>query len=735
MAGNRTEFVLKARSEGFQDVSRTGRKSISELAAEGKKLERTYVGIISKQVELVKSLKKVKEGTDAYRALERQLNSVQKAGAKVQQTIAGINRATAENKMKQGRFTQGLLQGLVPEAAYLERGPGMFRQALGAELGKRMRGVASGGVHTFTSGMGGIIEALQSVPGGGLAAAPLQMQMGFAQQYLAFRGQEMQAVPYLRSRMGGISGQEWERRQYGAAWDPQRMAARRAEAARMARAEVGQVPESEFLPGGKHAPGPWMSSELGELERGTAKRTRVGPYGAWEEAAPPEAFQDLKARRRMAVMVGRDQLTAERERQIGEELMQRDLRRVRRPETLMDTIRRQGLSVGMAAPEALQAAAAITQAGGGRGAELRSQGMLPAAFGAMRAYGVGYGTAGQFLAAGRRGGLTGAAGASGQALVSTVGDALRMGLEGSEITAYVDQIAQGIAQWRQTGIPVNRESIAGMSRAIALTGVGAIRGGAMAQGLAGKAQELARRGPQTPEEVLLLQELGWKPGTGALGYEKAQMAIESGEALKPDLVQRLLGRVMGPGAGEGGTPEEQAKARQRGRSLLGMLDVEVGPIEMAAMAAQLGVGEMPPELAARLQQTQREMRRGGKEARDVATPEEMLRQAEQMTPAEVRRAKALENKEIGQGGKYIDAMFNLEETTRKVADAFNVLAAAPFQQLTQAISDLATMAPEFALVVKKVIDKVKDEPGQGAIEKKVHEYRSPPISFSLWGAE
>lgn len=718
----KTEFVLKARAEGFSDVSRTGRKSLSELAAEGKKLERVYQGIIGKQVDLLKHLRRVKEGTDAYKALERQLTSVQKAGEKVQQTIAGINRATAEQKMKQGRFTQGLLQGLVPEAAYLERGPGMFRQAMGAELGKRMRGVATGGVHTFTSGLGGIIEALQSIPGGGLAAAPLQMQMGFAQQYLAFRQQQMQAVPYFRGNMGGISNAEWAKRQYAQDWDPARMTARRAEAARLAREGVAQVPEAEFLPGGKYAPDVWATSELQAAERATMKRTRTGPKGSWDEEAPPEAFRDLAAMRRRAVLQGRERLAQEREGEINVELGRQARLRLRRPESLMDLVRRQGQRLGMASPESLEAATAITRVGGGRGRELRDQGMIPAAFGAMRAYGVGFDTAGQFLGAGRRGGLVGAQGASGQALVSTVGDALRMGLEGSEVATYVDQIAQGIQRWRQTGIPVNRESILGLSKAMALTGLGAIRGGAAAQGLVGRAQELSRRGPQSAEEVLLLQELGWRPGTGAAGYERAQMAIESGEALKPDLVQRLLGRVMGEGAGAMATPEQQAQARVRGRSLLQSLGVEVSAEEMMGMASQLGVGKMPPELAARLEQTQQEMRRGRREARGVQTPEEMAAMAERLTPGEMRRKAAMTDKEIALGGKYVNSMFDLEETTRKLADAFNVLAAVPFATMTQSIRDMAESLPGMATAMKNFAQNFAPESGTRSITRTVRDF-------------
>jgi hypothetical protein len=706
MATQRSRFEIEAKAVGFKEtgaaaekVGKVGRSAISGMLKEGKALRDVFRGLVQEQIRLNKEMSAAGRGTDAWKKVAAELRGVSKEAAGVLSLMSQIGEATKDQASKKGRFYKGLLQGLVPEINNIKEGPGMWRQALGAEIGKRSRGVGAGMANTFTHGIGGIAQALQSVPGGGFMSAPMMMAMGFAQQNLAYQGVQNQALPFLNVRGGGLSVSEAERRRYAAAWDPKRVAARETQAARMAQEKVAGIPDAEFLPGGKHAPDAWVTSELGGLEAAARKRWRHGPKGMWEEDAPPETRRDLANRRKMVAAGGRARLAEEQQGDIVTELRRQAMNKAgARPQTLRSLIAETGVDFGMAAPEALQMIAQVSQVGGGRGAALQAQGMVPAAMAAQTGYGIGAETSGAFLQAGRRGGLVGGLGDAGGALAGAIQDGLKLGLQGSELTDWVAKIGEGIQQWRQTGIPFNKDSTAALAGAVAGVGLGATRGAVVAQGLATAAQGLSQRGPSSPEELMMLQEVGgWKPGTGAAGFEAAQAQLEGGKGLTSEAVQRLMKRAMSAGGGGAG-------GRLVARRMLKQLGIQTGVEEMQGWGAQLEGGEMPAELKARIEQGRADQEAGAKEAdqiRRLGLEEVVSRQVAGGT----KQQAGLTNKEISIGGGMLKTMFNLEEGTHAMARSFEVLAGrgGPLEKLTDATRTLSSEMPKLAAKLRFLV--------------------------------
>ncbi len=224
MPQERTDVVIKTRTEGLgqtgsdlQNLGQRGAASMAKVEKEVKRLDSTFSKLTDRQLELSKVMADIEDkASPAYRKLAKDMSAVQKEAAGIERTLKNVQRtyketdATAEQsankrkqqQQKQGAFTQGLAQGLIPEAAYLQRGPGMFRQAAGAAIGGRMRGAAGGMANMPFTGAAGLGQALQSIPGGGFLAMPLMQSMQYAQQSLQHRTQQQQLKPFLRMGMG-----------------------------------------------------------------------------------------------------------------------------------------------------------------------------------------------------------------------------------------------------------------------------------------------------------------------------------------------------------------------------------------------------------------------------------------------------------------------------------------------------------------------------------------------------
>jgi hypothetical protein len=358
-----------------------------------------------------------------------------------------------------------------------------------------------------------------------------------------------------------------------------------------------------------------------------------------------------------------------------------------------------GQAMGMTEVEALQFAGGVTQVGGGGQAGMEQAGMMQAGFAAKRLYGVDEGTSGAFLKAQRRGGLAGLEagkeGGGGEALAGTIGDAMKLGLEGSEINDYLKIMAEGIQQFQQTGIPFPKDAFSGMGDELAKMGVSGPRGTHVVRGLTQAAQALSTRGPQNAAELMMMQTMGGYQGGGAEGFEAAQLQLEQGK-MDPKNMQKLFGRFMQAGGGG-------AQGRMLFRNVMGGMGVQIGVKESQLMEAQMSgtlTGSQEKELA-EIQANRDRVEKGGGVA-GMGAPGgagAMWKQAEvamEKWGGAVASQAAIVNKQADVGERLIVPMQNFELSTTVLAGAITTLAAGPVKALSVGMLGLANVVQGIA---------------------------------------
>lgn len=334
----------------------------------------------------------------------------------------------------------------------------------------------------------------------------------------------------------------------------------------------------------------------------------------------------------------------------------------------------QGLALGgLNQQQALESVMGMLQAGGGTMTDVKDQGMLGASFAAKTAYGVDAGTSGAFLKAGRRGGLTGARGQGGAALARTIDEGRSLGLsEGSETTAYLAQIAQGISSFEQTGIPINSKSISNLGGEFAKSGMGGVRGRVLGGGIQRAAQGLTQRGIQSSTDLLMAQTLGGFKGGGMDDYENSMIQLESGKFGEgPEGKERLksfVGKLMKAGGGG-------ATGRQVVRKGFAGLGVSMGVAETKSFTKSIMGGEMTAEETAQAAQVREEMAGGVKGATGGVAG--LKAQADDILKGyggAVKRAAALQNEQNRIGATMLPAMQNLQDSALNINKLFTALA-------------------------------------------------------------
>jgi hypothetical protein len=527
--------VSKAAAVAAKDQLKNAKDVEKELDRMGSQLK----DLARLQVSLNKQMEKVDKTSGTYKELAgrmkdvtKQQDDLQRAARNVERAFQDQGKAVTAAQMAQGGFAQGLLQGVTPGVGpFLQRGPGMRRQAIGMGVGRMARGLAGGAARAPFAGMQGIAQALSAMPGGGLLAGPMMLAAAQAGPALAYRGAMQQAMPFLgtgatREAAAGVRARLSPER-------IRRLAERRA------------------------------TTEIGYEERYTT--VGEGPT-IYEERFAHTVDEQLRT-------AETKRLEATRARRIGE--VTADRRR------FFGTITGAGAGLaGMAKPEAMQFAAQIAQIGGGRAIDMPKD-FFRTAFAARTLYGVGPEATGAFMQAGRRGGLVGGAGRGGEALAETIGQATAIGLEGSEINDFLSVIAGGIQDWKRTGIQINAGAITGIARGVGAA-VGAVRGMAIARGMQAAATGMSARGPQTTLDLMMMQAAGYRGG-GAGEFEAAQIAIEKG--LTSDQWNVILKRLIRQGGGaETGRLYAATMFRQAGITM---------PASEMAKLAQEGIGEVP----------------------------------------------------------------------------------------------------------------------------------------------
>lgn len=430
----------------------------------------------------------------------------------------GRGRPGGPDDPRRGSFTQGVLQG-AGFGPYLQRGPGMFRQAAGMSVGRAAGGMARGAAAMPFRGLGGLAEGLGSLPGGGLVGSALETavgtaesQLGFQQALLGFGGLDSAS---RRSRAGRA-------RLMQQATAQARTRAAAANEAAAARAREASPIDFELRGMQTRTGGVAMGMDDFEVQR-VEENIRRGSASRTESmVAEARARAQTQARRRF----GNDPMSA--------------FRRSTRDLTVFDQT--QALQFAQQAGlSGIDGSFAAAQRGGGLRSALAAQ-----------TIGVGdAGTLGGFLRGQRRGGIVGAE-APGAGIAETIEGAFAAGFDRSEAVQLLQSINQGQQQFIQSGIPINPQSILSISRGVTgAFGAGA-RSAAVAQGVTRAAGQVSERGPRSAEEFLLLRTLGGFRGGGLEGLEEAQARLEGGQFGQDqlfDFIRRASGAAGGGAAG------------------------------------------------------------------------------------------------------------------------------------------------------------------------------------------
>ena len=749
MAETRTDLLVQAKAKGFQEVQQQASKVIDAAAKattnqikgfaklegagraykkEIKALEPQLIDLTKQQLATTRAMEGMAKGSKVYQQLGQNLREINTQYSK----LAGMRDKLKElfgprggpgqpltaKDMARGGFMQGLVQGGLH--VDLQRGPGMWRQAAGMATGTMLRGFAGAPF----GGVGGVQQGLAGIPGvGGFLAGQFGTAMGFGEGALGVQQARLGALPLFGAGRGnrrrvqeaqaraaeGVRVEDYTAS--GQFLTPDVIAERAAAAGKYAAANVKMTPEMQAQANATYremfqATARRQAEESGWRGKPTeealalAERVKRDQLSAntplrrklWETAQASVLKPEQEKAREQAETGMREILTTpeKRYREAVQDAERRAGRRERgRP---FAEVKRIGRELGgMSEQEAIQAVSPLLQRAGGGIQAAQQQNMIRAAISAQTVYGVGAETSGAFLGAGRRGGMVGAQGRGGETLAATIGDALRLGLEGSELTDYLQQMANGFENWKQTGIPINPKSIASLSSTFATQGLGGVRGGVMGQRFAQAGQRLTQTGIQDAIDLMMLQTVGGYQGGGMEQYMESMKKLESTQMGGEDL-QKMIRQIYET-AGGGATGTWTV------REALGRKGMQMGVGEAELFVKSATGQKLTEQEQAKLAEQQQQMNLAGQQApKGVAGLATQAQDLMDTYGGAVKRAAALQNKQNSIGESLLPTLQNLQASSANINKAFQILsddtlnkAAKQIEKFTAGIERLSNM--------------------------------------------
>jgi hypothetical protein len=786
-----TNLTIAMQTKGFDKgmremmgVSQKTLESLKKQAVEYSKVQ-TSIGNMQKKIQLLSKIqmdagRKMEEITDkTSAAFKKQEDRLERAQARSQkyrkevQLLARAHQLDAEaqdrlvrshrelaklQKQEQQQSRWAGLQGFVQGAGiggmagmFMQRGPGMGRQFIGQRVGglfRRAGQFGAGLAQAPFSGIGGLQQALTSLPGGGILAGQLGAVAQHSQAALQWQRQRVDIAPQFRA-------------------DPGLVAQTRGQEAQAIASMRAMPPQTQFRGTGvfgRERTQAFMQAGLGQLMRETAAELKGMNLGYGLEKLPEvkavtkevgenlykttfrvlsqEGVPDIQRQRLEAGMKLRFQriyggeggaetpaemlaglagggMPGEGPRARFERAGMPALRRVRGArQTQADILRGQVAKAqgrrraaqltpfgiagdigkrlrGLGRPESAQEVAQLYQMAGGEfmgGGGQQSD--VEAAMAAKTMYGVQTQTAGAFMLGGRRGGLVGGRGQSAEALTGAVKDAFELGLTGAEVPRMLQIIAQGIQSFQQTGIPFNKDSLKAMTLEFGKAGIGGVRGTAMAQSLQRYIQGIGQRGISGGLDLMMMQQFGGFQGGGAQQYERAIMQMEmmggkgigGAKAGTPmgDMMKRLI--EMGGGARGGGVTFM--------RKAMGRMGMQMGMGEAMGVAERLtGEKLMSQEQreAFAISPEEEARRRAAGGARAPQTPEQMAAMAAKRITdmgGNLKMQADIINKQLAVGSKALTAVQLLEKSSINLNSTFMTLAGETLKNFSKSMNSV-----------------------------------------------
>lgn len=729
----RTELEFVAKGKGFEEQTRKAQKlaqavNPSKLGKGFERMDQLLGRNIRRMRDLDQAIQAMSRGMDQF---GRSVDRVDKLLDRMERRGGGGGPPGAPGGGagrgagvpgggaggRRGAFTQGLAQGL-GFGPFLQRGPGMTRQAAGMAVGGVMRAPFAG--------LGGLAQGLANIPGIGLMAGPVQAALQGAQENLQLMQIEAQ-VAGLGGSLGGArraGALARSRAMGGSQFGAERMSAlmeanlanARREATR--RGGTGELPGSQadlrkFFqgPGSANLP-PHVGKAQAILEGIPGQQGKLHPDFKREMDKYIRANPDIQQQRQAIT----DKVIEETLAKASSDFEASRLRAgdaaasgAFRRQVLGGGVQGLGVQFGLNVNQARQMQLQLLQAGGG--AARNTGDIMGAALGAQFGFGVDLQTSAQFLRAQRQGGIAGGGGIAGDMLAEAISNAMRMGLEGAEINEHLARVAQGIQQFQQTGIPVADQAISKMTRGFAMASTAMPgRGGRAVESIIQRAQRIAETGaPESALDVLLLRQAGGLTG-GMGGFEQAISRLSRGEIGGFGGVQDILrGAVGGPGLRAGATGEEASAARVGIQAVLRQLGAGFFDMPQTEALRRSITGEaLTPELQREQDIVQERLQQAEQRLREAASGR-VLEGAAARRFGEIagpqQRQAALENERLNRTRSMIGTLQNLEKSQNNLLHAVDKLSPV-VDGLSGGMEQMSSLLPTFIEAMKILIDRV-----------------------------
>lgn len=673
-----------------------------------KSLERELAGLTDQQLSLRKAMKGMKEGNVFYDELASKMKKANRETREASSLLSSLEsqykrltqtqREQAQQEAVQasqsrGAFRQGFVQG-AGVGEYMPRGPGFGRQVAGrlagaatiGRPGQILRGLAGG---TTYSGIAGLSMALQGIPGvGGALAGQLQTAQGFSQRAFGLEQQSLGLLAYAGMSGGG-----------------------RARRARQAALGGAKMPEEAFLDqqaaaaaSAAYKKDPREAAAKAfvakrQSQRGVGSRFGVGDY----MAAAPEREEAARVTGLSAPQLQQERLDAASRAVVTKRKEVLDSLNTAQKQSRKKavTVGGEGTPFLMGPEETMQFRSQLyTSAGSAVNKRARRFGMAM-----QRRYGLGADVTGAFLKAERRGGILGAEGVEGErAQLDVMAKGLKMGLDGSELITFMQQMAGDLSNINQTGLPIAPGSVSDIGNMlggqIGMMG-GSGRAAVLGQQAVAGMRSIGQQGPQTAAQFQALRMLGgFKEGGSAMDLFKAQSRLEEGNFVEGGMKRYMDFMVQAGGGGGTGAFTLMQSLKEAGVNLTKREVLEY-------------MGEETEGGAGMLASQARERRRGRRKARGVSgsvagVTGAVVKGLEGLSP-ELKAHIKNQTDQVAVGKQLFETVNSLEGVMTEAAKGISEFAGpeGALTRVTAGMHSLSKLVPQVTDKMQEMIDKIE----------------------------
>lgn len=299
-----------------------------------------------------------------------------------------------------------------------------------------------------------------------------------------------------------------------------------------------------------------------------------------------------------------------------------------------------------------QFASQIAASGGGT-AQMAGPGFIAAAMAARTTMGISPETSGAFALGGRTNAVRGTgAGDSTKMLMDVIQQTRDLGLQGADAQQYLQQLAEGIRQFQQSGMPLEKDSIYGITRGLTgFGGMGAMQAQQAAFNMQGKGKGLYDAGPQSSMDLAILQRGGFKGGIDSLLGTERKFASDSGSYAQA-FMETLPSLTK--------SDSKETRIRSIYQALKdGGISGDIRVAEAVEQQMQQNGGKLPAQFAKSLA--------AGRSGGGTLTAADLQTEAAGMVPSSSKAAAALSNQGVAMGAGASAVSLELDAAANQAA--------------------------------------------------------------------